>query len=163
MVKPSRRICLANSLSSWGCDRRAQPVLVRAAFRPPGRPAAIPEIPSVDHLDGGNLDGLVEETGAVFEAKFMLPWSFSEQAAAEKHMAQLQHNMMWWDRRTRCCRSSPAAANGLRSRSPPTRSTRPPDVRREEILARVERRRAPSPVSRSSHPGPGLRRSKSSK
>jgi predicted phage-related endonuclease len=29
----------------------------------------------------------------VFEAKFMLPWSFSEQAAAEKHMAQLQHNM----------------------------------------------------------------------
>jgi len=40
------------------------------------------------------LDGLVEETNAVFEAKFMLPWSFSEQAAAEKHMAQLQHNMM---------------------------------------------------------------------
>jgi len=40
------------------------------------------------------LDGLVEPTGAVFEAKFMLPWSFSEQAAAEKHMAQLQHNMM---------------------------------------------------------------------
>jgi hypothetical protein len=23
----------------------------------------------------------------------MLPWSFSEEAAAEKHMAQLQHNM----------------------------------------------------------------------
>ena len=40
------------------------------------------------------LDGLVEETGAVFESKFMLPWSFSEQAAAEKHMAQLQHNML---------------------------------------------------------------------
>jgi predicted phage-related endonuclease len=40
------------------------------------------------------LDGLVAETGAVFEAKFMLPWSFSEQAAAEKHMPQLQHNMM---------------------------------------------------------------------
>ena len=39
------------------------------------------------------LDGLVEATGAVFEAKFMLPWSFSEEAAAEKHMAQLQHNM----------------------------------------------------------------------
>jgi hypothetical protein len=29
----------------------------------------------------------------VFEAKFMLPWSFSEEVAAEKHMAQLQHNM----------------------------------------------------------------------
>jgi len=40
------------------------------------------------------LDGLVNETGAVFEAKFMLPWSFSEEAAAEKHMAQLQHNML---------------------------------------------------------------------
>ena len=40
------------------------------------------------------LDGMVEQTGAVFESKFMLPWSFSEQAAAEKHMAQLQHNMM---------------------------------------------------------------------
>jgi predicted phage-related endonuclease len=39
------------------------------------------------------LDGVVESTGAVFEAKFMLPWSFSEELAAEKHMAQLQHNM----------------------------------------------------------------------
>jgi predicted phage-related endonuclease len=39
------------------------------------------------------LDGVVEATGAVFEAKFMLPWSFSEEAAAEKHMAQMQHNM----------------------------------------------------------------------
>jgi hypothetical protein len=29
----------------------------------------------------------------VFEAKFILPWTFSEEAAAEKHMAQLQHNM----------------------------------------------------------------------
>ena len=39
------------------------------------------------------LDGMVEANGAVFEAKFMLPWSFSEEAAAEKHIAQLQHNM----------------------------------------------------------------------
>ena len=39
------------------------------------------------------LDGVVEASGAVFEAKFMLPWSFSEESAAEKHMAQLQHNM----------------------------------------------------------------------
>jgi predicted phage-related endonuclease len=39
------------------------------------------------------LDGTVESTGAVFESKFMLPWSFSEEAAAEKYMAQLQHNM----------------------------------------------------------------------
>jgi predicted phage-related endonuclease len=39
------------------------------------------------------LDGLVDPGGAVFEAKFTLPWNFSEEAAAEKHMAQLQHNM----------------------------------------------------------------------
>ena len=39
------------------------------------------------------IDGLVQDTGAHFEAKFMLPWSFSEEAAAEKHMAQLQHNL----------------------------------------------------------------------
>jgi predicted phage-related endonuclease len=39
------------------------------------------------------LDGIVAGIGAVFEAKFMLPWSFSEEAAVEKHMAQVQHNM----------------------------------------------------------------------
>jgi YqaJ-like viral recombinase domain len=39
------------------------------------------------------LDGFVNDIDTVFEAKFMLPWSFSEEAAAEKHMAQLQHNM----------------------------------------------------------------------
>ena len=39
------------------------------------------------------LDGVVEESGAVFEAKFMLPWAFAEDTAAAKHMAQLQHNM----------------------------------------------------------------------
>jgi putative phage-type endonuclease len=39
------------------------------------------------------LDGVVEDSGAVFEAKFMLPWSFSEEGAVEKYMAQLQHNM----------------------------------------------------------------------
>jgi predicted phage-related endonuclease len=39
------------------------------------------------------LDGIVEGNEAVFEAKFMLPWSFTEEAAAEKYMAQVQHNM----------------------------------------------------------------------
>ena len=39
------------------------------------------------------LDGKVQGSGAVFEAKFALPWTFSEEAAVEKHMAQLQHNM----------------------------------------------------------------------
>jgi predicted phage-related endonuclease len=42
---------------------------------------------------GATLDGVVEATGAVFEAKFMLPWSFSEEAAAQKYLPQLQHNM----------------------------------------------------------------------
>jgi len=48
------------------------------------------------------LDGRVETTGAVFEAKFMLPWSFLEEAAAEKYMPQLQHNMWWWRPERRC-------------------------------------------------------------
>ena len=39
------------------------------------------------------LDGRVESSGAVYEAKFMLPWSFSEEAAIEKYTPQLQHNM----------------------------------------------------------------------
>jgi hypothetical protein len=34
----------------------------------------------------------VQHTGAVFEAKFMPPWSFTEEAA-EKYMPQLQHYM----------------------------------------------------------------------
>ncbi len=46
------------------------------------------------------LDGVVEKRGSVFEAKFMLPWSFSEESAAEKHMAQLQHNMCLTGSRT---------------------------------------------------------------
>jgi predicted phage-related endonuclease len=42
---------------------------------------------------GATLDGIVDGLEAVFESKFMLPWSFSEETAAEKYMAQLQHNM----------------------------------------------------------------------
>src|SRR5215510_11916042 len=39
------------------------------------------------------LDGVVEGANAIFESKFMLPWSFSEETAVAKYMAQLQHNM----------------------------------------------------------------------
>jgi len=39
------------------------------------------------------LDGRIKSTGAIFEAKFMLPWAFTEETAVEKYMAQLQHNM----------------------------------------------------------------------
>ena len=102
-------------------DRAPQPALVRAQYR-------------ADHLNdvqrrvrhpvirwmAATLDGMVEGTGAVFEAKFMLPWSFSEEAAAEKHMAQLQHNMWVTNAKLRSSRSSPAAANGSRSPSRPT-------------------------------------------
>jgi predicted phage-related endonuclease len=42
---------------------------------------------------GATLDGRIKGSGAVFESKFMLPWAFSEEAAAEKYMPQLQHNM----------------------------------------------------------------------
>jgi predicted phage-related endonuclease len=42
---------------------------------------------------GATLDGRVGSSGAVFEAKFMLPWSFSEEAAVKKYAPQLQHNM----------------------------------------------------------------------
>jgi predicted phage-related endonuclease len=39
------------------------------------------------------LAGRVQSGGAVFESKFMLPWSFSEEIAAAKYMPQLRHNM----------------------------------------------------------------------
>ena len=42
---------------------------------------------------GATVDGIAAGSGTVFEAKFMLPGTFSEEAAAEKHMAQVQHNM----------------------------------------------------------------------
>jgi YqaJ-like viral recombinase domain len=42
---------------------------------------------------GATLDGRLQGSEAVFEAKFMLPWSFSEEAALAKYMPQLQHNM----------------------------------------------------------------------
>jgi predicted phage-related endonuclease len=42
---------------------------------------------------GATVDGIVASSGTVFEAKFMLPWTFSEEGAAEKHMAQVQHNI----------------------------------------------------------------------
>ncbi|HEX4411004.1 MAG TPA: YqaJ viral recombinase family protein [Xanthobacteraceae bacterium] len=42
---------------------------------------------------GATLDGRVQGSDAVFESKFMLPWSFSEEAATAKYTPQLQHNM----------------------------------------------------------------------
>jgi predicted phage-related endonuclease len=70
------------------------------------------------------LDGFVNDLDAVFEAKFMLPWSFSEEAAAEKHMAQLQHNM--WVTNARSAVLSIITGGGKwieMAVPPPTRST----------------------------------------
>ena len=69
------------------------------------------------------LDGFVEDVDAVFEAKFMLPWSFSEEAAAEKHMAQLQHNMWVVNARTAALSIITGGGNGSRWPYSPIRST----------------------------------------
>jgi hypothetical protein len=45
------------------------------------------------------LDGVVEATGAVFEAKFMLPWSFREQNAAENICPSFSTTCGWCTRR----------------------------------------------------------------
>src|SRR3984957_11429325 len=71
---------------------------------------------------GATLDGRVASSEAVFEAKFMLPWSFSEEAALEKYGPQLQHNM-WVVAAQQCSRSSPAVESGSRSKPMPIRST----------------------------------------
>src|SRR5262249_6685901 len=87
------------------------------------------------------LDGMVEGSGAVFEAKFMLPWSFSEDAAAEKHMAQVQHNM-WvtnaldYHRRRQVDRDQDTSRFALPA---------PPFDGGKEILALCGKRGAPSP------------------
>jgi hypothetical protein len=88
----------------------------------------------------------LEATGAIFEA---LPWSFSEEAAAEKYMAQLQHNMWvvaariaapfgdhWWRQMGRDhhpCRSALSASHRHG---------------RAQVLALCRERRAPSPLWR---------------
>src|SRR5437899_4104269 len=95
------------------------------------------------------LDGVVESTGAVFEAKFMLPWSFSEEAAAEKHMAQLQHNM--WVIQSRSAVLSIITGGGKWVED--DHSSRPalpasPAHRGEEVLALRRAWRGPSSIRR---------------
>jgi hypothetical protein len=74
-------------------DRGAQPNLVRAQHGTGRHDAQRWVRHPVHRYLAATLDGFVNDLDAVFEAKFMLPWSFSEEAAAEKHMAQLQHNI----------------------------------------------------------------------
>ena len=93
------------------------------------------------------LDGRVQGSEAVFEAKFMLPWSFSEEAAAEKYMPQLQHNM--WVVAARIGRALGHHRRRQMGRDQdPRRSALPAPHRhrRAEILALCGERRAPCPV-----------------
>ena len=93
-ARPSRRTCPATSSCSSGPPPRSSTAPGTSAT-PGGRSRDVQR--RVKHSAipwmAATLDGIVEGTEAVFEAKFMLPWSFSEEAAAEKYMAQLQHNM----------------------------------------------------------------------
>ena len=101
------------------------------------------------------LDGRVEATGAVFEAKFMLPWAFSEEAAAEKYMPQLQHNM--WVVAARAAVLSVITGGGQMGRDHyPCRSTlsAPYCYGRAEVLALRGKWRAPSPVWRRASEAP---------
>ena len=97
---------------------------------------------------GATLDGIVAGSGAVFEAKFMLPWSFSEQAAAEKHTAQLQHNM--WVANARLAALSVITGGGKSVEIKITTDSLYQHLlltARKEILALRGERRAPSPLS----------------
>ena len=61
------------------------------------------------------LDGRVEATGAVFEAKFMLPWAFSEEAAAEKYIGPFgNHRRRQMGRDHNPCRSALPAPDRYR-------------------------------------------------
>ena len=68
----------------------------------------------VNRWMGATLDGKVAGTGAVFEAKFMLPWSFSEEAAAGSTWRSSSTTCGSPTPGKRCSRSSPAAASGWR-------------------------------------------------
>ena len=58
------------------------------------------------------LDGWIAETNAVFESKFMLPWSFSEEAAAENTWRSFSTICGSRTRRQPSCLSSLEAASG---------------------------------------------------
>ena len=45
------------------------------------------------HPARATRDAMVEARGAVFEAKFLMPWSFPEEGAAQKYMPQLHHKV----------------------------------------------------------------------
>jgi predicted phage-related endonuclease len=60
------------------------------------------------------LDGLVDPGGAVFEAKFMLPWTFSEEPLPKSIWRSFNTICGSPTHAPRCFPSSPVAANGSR-------------------------------------------------
>ena len=93
------------------------------------------------------LDGMVEATGAVFEAKFMLPWSFTEEGAAEKYMPQLQHNMWVTNAKLSVLSIITGGGKWVEITIPADLPLSAPALHRgEEILALRRERRAPSPL-----------------
>ena len=74
---------------------RAATMTCRSGTSKPVRSSRTSSARLLIHLPwmAATLDGVVQSSGAVFESKFMLPWSFSEHGAAAKYMPQLQHNM----------------------------------------------------------------------
>ena len=103
------------------------------------------------------LDGMVEGTGAVFEAKFMLPWAFSEEAAAAKHMAQLQHNMWVTNAKLSALSIITGGGKWIEIAFPPIRFTSISCSPRRRSSGAVSRAVSPLAYSASSHPDRGLR------
>ena len=92
------------------------------------------------------LDGRVQGSDAVFEAKFMLPWSFSEEAAAEKYMPQLQHNIVGGCGRNSFSLCDHRRRQMGRDRNPCRSALSAPHCHgRTQVLALRRERRAPSP------------------
>ena len=76
-----------------GRDRAPQPALVRAQYRPGRDRGAAAGVPPRQTLDGGDHRRHGRGDGRGVRGQVHAAVDFSEEAAAEKHMAQLQHNM----------------------------------------------------------------------
>jgi predicted phage-related endonuclease len=101
------------------------------------------------------LDGRVDPGGAVFEAKFMLPWSFSEGGAAEKHMPQLQHNMWVTAARTAVLSIITGGGKWVEMTIPADPLYQHLADAGKEILALCRERRAAAPVRHRTAPAQG--------
>jgi predicted phage-related endonuclease len=108
------------------------------------------------------LDGRVQGSEAIFEAKFMLPWSFSEAAAVEKYAPQLQHNLWVVAGKTAVLSVITGGGNGSESESPPIRFTSISSSPLSGSSGVVLRTGRPPPSLASSRQSHALRRSASS-